>query len=84
MTLCIIVLLLFIHYTILHLKMAKQKHNFDSYRNDTVIMPFGKYQGVHMRDIPLDYIQWGIHKFTNCNLREAFQVELAWRQRRVL
>jgi uncharacterized protein (DUF3820 family) len=36
-------------------------------------MPFGKYKGEPVEDIPADYLEWALE---NCDLRPALQVEM--------
>ena len=40
-----------------------------------VVMPFGKYKGWKITDIPIDYIQWALQNMTSLNpsLRNHFE-----------
>lgn len=43
------------------------------------LMPFGKYQGVRIGAIPIDYLRWGVQGLPQ-RWRRVFQDELARRE----
>lgn len=38
-------------------------------------MPFGKYKGIFIKDIPDSYIEWGILNIQDKALAEMFKIE---------
>jgi hypothetical protein len=42
-------------------------------------MPFGKYRGYYLKDIPDDYVKWAIMNYTDQGVATMFAVELARR-----
>jgi len=43
-------------------------------------MPFGKYKGYYLKDVPDDYIRWAVINITDRASAEMFAVELQRRQ----
>jgi hypothetical protein len=43
-------------------------------------MPFGKYRGRYLKDIPDDYITWAVINITDRAQAEMFAIELQRRQ----
>jgi hypothetical protein len=43
-------------------------------------MPFGKYKGYYLKDIPDDYITWAVINITDRAQAEMFAIELQRRQ----
>ena len=39
-------------------------------------MPFGKYRGYYLKDIPDDYISWAVMNITDRAQAEMFAIEL--------
>ena len=40
---------------------------------ERMLMPFGKYKGEPLDEIPSDYLEWALE---NCDLRPALQAEM--------
>ncbi len=43
-------------------------------------MPFGKYKGQRMKDVPIEYLTWAIENMTNRTLVAKFHIELTRRK----
>lgn len=43
-------------------------------------MPFGKYKGVYIKDIPDEYLTWAVLKISDRASAEMFKIELLRRQ----
>jgi uncharacterized protein (DUF3820 family) len=43
-------------------------------------MPWGKYKGYFLKDIPLDYIKWAVMNLEDQALAHMFGIELQRRQ----
>ena len=39
-------------------------------------MPWGKYKGIYLKDVPIDYIKWGVSNWTDRGIAEMFKIEL--------
>tara|TARA_R110002126_G_scaffold75309_8_gene187848 strand:+ start:382 stop:567 length:186 start_codon:yes stop_codon:yes gene_type:complete len=40
------------------------------------LMPFGKFKGYYIKDIPRDYIEWAVVNITDRASAEMFAIEL--------
>lgn len=39
-------------------------------------MPWGKYKGIFIKDIPVDYLKWAVMNWSDRGIAEMFKVEL--------
>lgn len=39
-------------------------------------MPWGKYKGLFLKEIPTDYLQWAVMNWTDRATAEMFKIEL--------
>ena len=39
-------------------------------------MPYGKYKGFFLKDLPLNYLQWCVCNFTDQGMATMFAIEL--------
>lgn len=39
-------------------------------------MPWGKYKGIFIKDIPDDYLKWAVQNWSDRGVAEMFKVEL--------
>lgn len=39
-------------------------------------MPFGKYRGVYLKDVPREYIEWAVLNVRDLGTAEMFKIEL--------
>jgi uncharacterized protein (DUF3820 family) len=46
------------------------------YQYQHIKMPYGKYKGVYLKDVPDDYIKWGILNYTDRGMAEMMSTEL--------
>jgi uncharacterized protein (DUF3820 family) len=46
------------------------------YQFQHVKMPYGKYKGYYLKDVPDDYIKWGILNYTDRGMAEMMSTEL--------
>ena len=46
-------------------------------------MRFGKYKGIYLKDIPLDYIKWAVVNISDRALAEMFKIELLRRDKKL-
>jgi len=59
------------------LVLLKEKHMSVSYRNYThTKMPFGKYSGYFLKDLPLEYLKWLVMNIQDRASAEMFSIEL--------
>ena len=40
------------------------------------IVPFGKFKGIYLKDVPDDYVKWAVINLTDRASAEMFSVEL--------
>jgi uncharacterized protein (DUF3820 family) len=50
----------------------REKYNEYAYTK----MPWGKYKGIFIKDIPDDYLKWAVLNWTDRGIAEMFKVEL--------
>ena len=43
-------------------------------------MPWGKYKGIFIKDIPDDYLKWAVQNWSDRGVAEMFKVELLRRE----
>jgi uncharacterized protein (DUF3820 family) len=48
--------------------------------NSYIRMPWGKYQGRYLREIPDDYLKWAIMTWSDAGMAEMMAIELARRE----
>ncbi len=48
--------------TRLALPPVKEKQRYEDYDNDCSVMPFGRYEGVPLDEIPVEYLGWLIEQ----------------------
>lgn len=46
-------------------------------------MPFGKYKGRYLKDIPEDYIKWAVMNISDRASAEMFKIELLRRDKKL-
>ena len=39
-------------------------------------MPWGKYKGIFIKDIPVDYLKWAVMNWSDRGVAEMFKIEL--------
>lgn len=39
-------------------------------------MPWGKYKGFFIKDIPVDYLKWAVMNWSDRGIAEMFKIEL--------
>lgn len=54
------------------------RNNYQEYTHTK--MPWGKYKGYFIKDIPTDYIKWAVQNYTDRGMAEMLATEL---QRRI-
>lgn len=43
-------------------------------------MPWGKYRGYYVKDIPTDYVKWAVLNYTDRGMAEMMSLELQRRE----
>lgn len=43
-------------------------------------MPWGKYKGIFIKDIPDDYLKWAVQNWNDRGIAEMFKIELLRRE----
>lgn len=44
--------------------------------NDDSLMPFGKYKGLQMQEVPVEYLQWYYHNGSDGNVKQYIRDSL--------
>lgn len=50
------------------------RNNYQEYKHTK--MPWGKYKGYYIKDIPIDYIKWAVQNYTDRGMAEMLATEL--------
>lgn len=53
--------------------------SYEKYEFAYTKMPYGKYRGWYLKNIPDDYVRWAIMNYTDQGIATMFAVELARR-----
>lgn len=57
------------------------KENYKEYEHTK--MPFGKYKGYYIKNIPTDYIKWAVLNINDRASAEMFKIELLNREKKL-
>lgn len=54
------------------------RNNYQEYKMTK--MPWGKYKGYFIKDIPCDYLKWAVQNYTDRGMAEMLAIELQRRE----
>jgi len=54
------------------------RNNYQEYTHTK--LPWGKYKGYFLKDIPTDYLKWAVMNWTDKGIAEMFATELQRRE----
>ena len=67
-----------LHFGSIYISIAQMARNYQQYAH--TLMPYGRYRGWYLKDIPTDYIKWCVLNFQDKGMVEMMTIELCRRE----